>query len=87
MLMHLSRAGKLDSLAGLVIGHMTDIKEPELPFGETVAEIVLAKVADKKYPVAFNFPIGHENPNLAWIHGSMMTLEVSENGARLHPVN
>jgi muramoyltetrapeptide carboxypeptidase len=31
------------------------------------------------FPVAFNFPIGHEHPNFAWVHGSTMTLTVSEN--------
>jgi muramoyltetrapeptide carboxypeptidase len=85
MLMHLKRSGKLNKLAGLIIGHMTDLREPELPFGESIADMVLAKVSDQKFPVAFNFPIGHENPNLAWIHGSMMTLKVSELGSELLP--
>jgi len=85
MLMHLKRSGKLDDLAGLVIGHMTDIKEPELPFGQTVKEIILEKVSDFGYPVSFNFPIGHENPNLAWIHGASMTLTVTQNGSQLAP--
>jgi muramoyltetrapeptide carboxypeptidase len=86
MLMHLKRAGKLDNLAALVIGHMTDIKELELSFGETIEEIVLHKTVGKNYPVAFNFPIGHENPNIAWVHGSVMTLNVTETGSQLLPV-
>ena len=87
MLMHLKRSRKLDDLAGLVIGHMTDIKEPELPFGQTVREIIMEKVSDRRYPVSFNFPIGHENPNLAWIHGSLMSLTVAENGSQLAPAS
>lgn len=87
MLMHLKRSGKLDDLAGLVIGHMTDIKEPELPFGQTVKELILEKVSDFGYPVSFNFPIGHENPNLAWIHGESMTLTVTQNGSQLAPAS
>jgi len=86
MLMHLKRCGKLDNLAGLVVGHMTDIKDPELPFGESIEQIILSKTSHKNYPVAFNFPIGHENPNLAWVHGSVMTLNVTELGAQLLPV-
>jgi muramoyltetrapeptide carboxypeptidase len=86
MLMHLKRSGKLDNLAGLIVGHMTDIKDPELPFGETIEEIVVRKMTKKNYPIAFNFPIGHENPNLAWVHGSVMTLNVTEAGAQLLPV-
>lgn len=86
MLTHLKRSGKLDDLAGLVIGHMTDIKEPELPFGQVIEEIVREKTARQKYPVAFNFPIGHENPNVAWVHGSTMTLNVTVDGSQLEPV-
>ena len=83
MLMHLKRSGKLDRLAGLIIGHMTDIKEPELPFGQSIKDIVLEKTSDQQYPLAFNFPIGHENPNLAWVHGASMTLSVTEKGSLL----
>jgi muramoyltetrapeptide carboxypeptidase len=85
MLMHLKRSGKFDNLAGLVIGHMTDIKEPELPFGQSIKDIILEKISGRTYPVAFNFPIGHENPNLAWIHGSVMTLNVTVHGSQLEP--
>jgi muramoyltetrapeptide carboxypeptidase len=87
MLMHLKRSQKLHDLAGLVIGHMTDIKEPELPFGQSIREIIMEKVSDLRYPVSFNFPIGHENPNLAWIHGSLMTLSVAETGSQLAPAS
>jgi muramoyltetrapeptide carboxypeptidase len=85
MLMHLKRSGKLDRLAGLIIGHMTDIKEPELPFGQSIKEIVLEKTSTHQFPIAFNFPIGHENPNLAWVHGAFMTLTVTANGSQLGP--
>jgi muramoyltetrapeptide carboxypeptidase len=85
MFMHLKRSGKLDNLAGLIVGHMTDIKEPELSFGETIEEIILSKVGHCPYPVAFNYPIGHENPNLSWVHGSVMTLIVTESGSQLLP--
>ncbi len=85
MLTQLKRAGKLANLAGLVVGHMTGIKETSIPFGESVEDIVLSKVSDYSYPVAFNFPIGHENPNLAWCHGSVMHLQVTEMGATLLP--
>lgn len=86
MLMHLKRAGKLSNLSGLIIGHFTDLKEPELPFGETIEQVVLSKTSDTHYPIAFNFPIGHENPNLAWVHGSVMTLDVTETGSQLLPI-
>jgi muramoyltetrapeptide carboxypeptidase len=76
MLTQLKRAGKLEHLAGLVIGHLTDIKDSELSFGETVEEIILNHTQHYNYPVAFGFPTGHENPNLAWLHGGMAELNV-----------
>lgn len=83
MFTHLKRAGKLDKIKGLVVGHMTDIKDTTPAFGETVEEIILDKVKQFDYPVAFSFPIGHKNPNLAWRHGSVMTLTVEEQGSVL----
>lgn len=83
MLVQLKRGKKLQHLAGLVVGHMTDMKDTELPFGETLEDIVLQHVKDCAYPVAFGFPIGHENPNFAWIQGSRATLDVTSKKSRL----
>lgn len=83
MMVQLKRAGKLDRLAGLVIGHMTDIKEGELPFGESAHEIISNHVKDFDYPVAFSFPIGHENPNLAWIEGGIYRLNSNHKKSQL----
>ena len=85
MLTQMKRAGKLDKLAGLVVGYMTDIQEPELSFGEPIESVILDKIKDPNLPLAFNLPIGHENPNYAWIHGGQMTLDVKAQGARLIP--
>lgn len=78
MINQLKRAKKLDSLAGLVIGHTTELKESELPFGESFEEIVLNHVREFGYPVGFGFQTGHENPNLPWIQGSEASLAVSK---------
>jgi muramoyltetrapeptide carboxypeptidase len=78
MLTQLRRAGKLKDLKGLVVGHMTDIKDSELPFGETVYQIVLNAVREYDYPVAFDFPSGHDTANMAWIHGGFGTLTVGD---------
>ncbi len=84
MLTHLKRTRKLDHLAGLIIGYMTDIHDSDTSFGQTVEEIILDKVKEHSYPVAFNFPIGHEAPNLAWRHGGSGTLNVTKDQASLH---
>jgi muramoyltetrapeptide carboxypeptidase len=83
MMTQLRRTGKLKNLKGLVVGHMTDIKDSELSFGENAQEIISYAVRDYTYPVGFRFPAGHENPNLAWINGGHATLEVNESMSSL----
>jgi muramoyltetrapeptide carboxypeptidase len=83
MLTQLKRAGKLSPLAGLVIGHMTDLKDTELPFNQTIEELILDKVSEFKYPVGFDFPIGHEAPNLPWRHSSTSRLAVTPDHSKL----
>jgi muramoyltetrapeptide carboxypeptidase len=77
MMVQLKRAKKLEQLEGLVVGHMTEMKDTDLSFGESIESIILRHVRDFDYPVAFKFPIGHENPNMAWVHGGMNTLSVT----------
>lgn len=80
MLVHLHRAGKLAHLAGLVVGHMTDIKDNIYPFGVEAYEIARSHTAGFGYPVCFGFPVGHEPANLALICGREVNLEVTEEG-------
>lgn len=83
MLHQLKRAGKLASLKGLVIGQMSDVMETTRLFGESIEEIITNVVGEYHYPVAFQFPIGHGQPNFAWRHGSEMSLVVSHAGSLL----
>jgi muramoyltetrapeptide carboxypeptidase len=81
MLTQLKRAGKLKNLSGLIVGHLTDINDTDLPFGSSVFQIIKDAVKNYDYPVAFHFPSGHENPNFAWIHGAEIKLLVDAAGA------
>ena len=66
MFYNLKRSGKLNKLAGLIIGGFK-IKKDEggEDFGKTIEEIVLEKVSEFKYPVCFDFPVGHQKNNFA----------------------
>ncbi len=83
MMTQLRRAGKLKHLAALVVGYMTDMKDSDLTYGEVFNEIIIKAVSDYDFPVAFNFPSGHADPNRAWIHGGHATLQVSATSTRL----
>jgi Uncharacterized proteins, homologs of microcin C7 resistance protein MccF len=87
MIVQLKRAGKLEGLAGLAIGHFSEIKDTELPFGESFEEIIRYHTKDFNYPVGFHFPVGHINPNVAWRSGAMATLEVTADGSSIRTLN
>jgi len=74
----LKRAGKLSNLAGLIVGAFNELKEEEIPFGQSPEEIIWEVVKDYNYPICFNFPVGHIDDNRAMILGKTATLQVAE---------
>jgi len=76
MLRCLKRAGKLKNLAGLIIGGFTDMKDNDIPFGQTIHEIVMNVVAEYNYPVCFDFPGGHVPNNCSLVLGKAVNLSV-----------
>ncbi|HSI91588.1 MAG TPA: LD-carboxypeptidase [Adhaeribacter sp.] len=86
MLVHLDRCGKLENLAGLIIGHMSDMKDNLIPFGQNAYEIIREHTARYHYPVCFDFPVGHEAHNLALVCGRKVRLEVGETSSWLRYV-
>jgi muramoyltetrapeptide carboxypeptidase len=65
MMHQLKRSGKLDKLAGLIVGRFSDMKDTERPFGQTAEEVIRDVVKDYDYPVCFNFPVSHDKENYA----------------------
>jgi muramoyltetrapeptide carboxypeptidase len=78
MLRNLKRAGKLAHLAGLIVGGFTDVKDNDIPFGQTVPEIIMEIVKEYDYPVCFDFPAGHIPDNCSLILGRSIDLSVQE---------
>jgi len=86
-MMHtLKRAGKLANLAGLVVGGFSGIKDNDIPFGQTVPEIIINVVKDYDYPVCFDFPAGHIPDNHAVVFGRRAELSVNELSVNLRYV-
>lgn len=77
MLWTLKRAGKLDRLAGLIVGGFSSMKDDAIvPFGSTVADMIKEKTEGLPYPVAFGFPCGHIPDNHALMLGRTVRLSV-----------
>jgi muramoyltetrapeptide carboxypeptidase len=86
MMHQLKLAGKLDNLAGLVLGSFTDMKDNESPFGKTIHEIIAEAVQEFDYPVSFGFPAGHDQKNLALAFGKKWSLQVENKYSGLKTV-
>lgn len=83
MLQQLKRSGKLDKLAGLIVGNFTDVKDTDRPFGKTVYEVIQDVVKEYDYPVCFGFPVGHCKENYVLKSGMPYELKVSSQLAAL----
>ncbi len=78
MLMQLKRAGKLNELAGLIVGRFTEIKDTTIPFGKNIYDIIFDAIKQYNYPVCFDFPVGHVKENYALKIGVKYKLLISE---------
>ena len=84
MFWNLKRTGKLSQLKGLIIGGFkVKVDEGDEDFGRTLYDVVLEKVKKYKYPVCFDFPVGHQKNNYALKCGVNHTLEVLANQCSL----
>jgi len=81
MLFTLKRAGKLQNLAGLIVGGFTGIKDNDIPFGQNVPEIVMNIIKEYNYPVCFDFPAGHIPDNCSLVMGREMKMDVNGSNA------
>jgi len=81
MMQGLKRAGKLNNLAAIVVGGMTEMNDNTIPFGKTAEEIIRETVEEFSYPVFFGFPAGHIADNRALIMGGSLSIESGESNA------
>lgn len=83
MLWTLKRAKKFQKLQGLIVGGFTDLKDSNPPFGQRFEDIIMDKVQEFNYPVAFGCPAGHIEDNRALVFGKEVTLHVDKLSVQL----
>lgn len=84
MMINLKRNGYFNQLAGLVVGGMTKMNDNDIPFGKTAEEIILDVLSEYNFPIVFNFPAGHVADNRSLHLGRKVTLDVTEEYAKLN---
>jgi muramoyltetrapeptide carboxypeptidase len=86
MLYQMKRSGKLDHLAGLIVGGFTNMLDTERPFGKKVNKLIKEITAAYDYPVCFGFPVSHNKENYALKIGVSYTLKIDKIKTRLTEV-
>lgn len=86
MLYQLKRSGKLDNLAGLIVGGFTNMLDTERPFGKKVNKLIKEITAAYDYPVCYGFPVSHNKENYALKIGVSYTLKIEKSKTRLTEV-
>lgn len=84
LLLQLKRSGKLDKLAGLIIGGFTETKDTERPFGQSVYQLIYDQLREYEYPICYGFPVSHEKENYALKVGVEYSLLVRHDKVLLH---
>jgi muramoyltetrapeptide carboxypeptidase len=79
----LQRSGKLSSLAGLIIGGFSEMRDDAFMTGTTVGEILATRLIPLGVPLCFAFPAGHYEPNYPLYLGRKISLEVTAGGSRI----
>jgi len=83
MMINLKRSGKLQGLAGVIVGGFSEIKDNAIPFGKNAYEIIAEHLAGFGYPVCFGFPAGHIPDNRALAIGKKYKLNVGHEDVRV----
>jgi muramoyltetrapeptide carboxypeptidase len=84
MMNNLLRSGKLNSLAGVLVGDFTNIKADAIMPGSAACDILAAYLNPLNIPVCYGFPAGHDEPNYALYFGRETVLDVATEACRIN---
>ncbi len=87
MLYQMLLSGTFSTIKGLVIGQFTDYKvdtRDGLTMEDMIHEFLVQNGLEGRFPVAYNFPVGHVAHNIALIEGAEVELNVTEENTILN---
>ena len=59
MLYQLKYAGKFENVKGIILGDFSSSLDYRIPFGKDIEQLLYDFFKEYKYPILYNFPIGH----------------------------
>ena len=63
---------------------MTDLEDTDVPFGQSINDLILSHFQYQNIPICFDFPAGHIDDNHPLILGAQIELSVNENQCTLN---
>ena len=79
MMYTLKRSGVLKNISGLIIGEFSKTKDNKPKFGKNIYQLINQFLFEYKYPVCYNFPVGHIKNNTPIIINHRVKLFVGKN--------
>ncbi len=83
LFLQLLRAKKIACLKGLIVGGFSSLSDTTRPFGQTLQDIILSHCAAFDFPIAFDFPVGHQAQNTSLMIGGEYALAVQTHSVEL----
>ena len=83
MMLNLKRSGKLQSIKGLIVGGMSEMRDNTIPFGTDAEQIIRNYCEGYDFPICFGFPAGHIQENWPLKLGASVELTVYKNECQL----
>ena len=81
MMLNLKRSGKLQSIKGLIVGGMSEMRDNTIPFGIDAEQIIRHYCEGYNFPICFGFPAGHIPENWPLKLGVSIEFSVDRNGS------
>ena len=77
MIYSLKRSGVFQNISGLIIGKFSKTKDNKPAFGQSITEIIIQSLSEYRFPICFDFPVGHVKNNTPVILFHNVKLKVS----------
>ena len=77
MIYSLKRSGVFKNISALIIGEFSKTKDNKPAFGQSINEIIIQSLIEYRFPICFDFPVGHVKNNTPVILSHNVKLKVS----------
>lgn len=79
-------SGIFNKIKGIIVGDFTEMKDNDVPFGESVEQVIEKIAKRNNVPTVFGLRTGHGSPTIALPLGKTCTIEIKNNFCKISVV-